>query len=195
MRAYRDFLPSAPEDLGTFVGLKTVPSTDPFPQEHWGKRACCRHLLLQRLGRGRQEGAGAAPRRAARRRIFNWMGTMPFPAMQSLFDALYPEGPAVVLEGRLREDAARRRRSTPTSQHAAKAPSELSLMHLYPIDGAVHRVGKDETAWSCRDATWSMVIAGIDPESAEGRAAEALGPRPTGRRCIPSISAAPIPIS
>jgi FAD/FMN-containing dehydrogenase len=35
-------------------------------------------------------------------------------------------------------------------------------MHLYPIDGAVHHIGKDETAWSARDATWSMVIAGID---------------------------------
>ena len=29
MRAYRDFLPDAPEELGSFVGLKTVPSTDP----------------------------------------------------------------------------------------------------------------------------------------------------------------------
>src|SRR5882672_8506224 len=40
MRTYRDFLPDAPEDLGVFVGLKTVPPMDPFPQEHWGKRAC-----------------------------------------------------------------------------------------------------------------------------------------------------------
>src|SRR5687767_9620934 len=38
MRAYRDFLPNAPKELGAFVGLKTVPSMDPFPQEHWGKR-------------------------------------------------------------------------------------------------------------------------------------------------------------
>jgi hypothetical protein len=37
-------------------------------------------------------------------------------------------------------------------------------MHLYPIDGAVHRVGKDATAWGARDATWSMVIAGIDAD-------------------------------
>src|SRR6266481_2741046 len=36
-------------------------------------------------------------------------------------------------------------------------------MHLYPIDGAVRRVGKSDTAWNTRDATWSMVIAGIDP--------------------------------
>lgn len=27
---------------------------------------------------------------------------------------------------------------------AAKVPSELSLMHLYPIDGAAHRIGANE---------------------------------------------------
>lgn len=47
---------------------------------------------------------------------------------------------------------------------AANAPSELSLMHLYPIDGAVRRVAKDATAWNARDATWSMVIAAIDSD-------------------------------
>lgn len=36
MRAYRDFLPTAPEDLGAFVGLKTVLSMDPFPKDYWG---------------------------------------------------------------------------------------------------------------------------------------------------------------
>src|SRR5687768_11800816 len=40
MRAFRSFLANAPEDLGTFVGLKTVPSMDPFPKEFWGRRAC-----------------------------------------------------------------------------------------------------------------------------------------------------------
>jgi hypothetical protein len=35
-------------------------------------------------------------------------------------------------------------------------------MHLYPVDAAAHRIGKDETAWAARDATWSMVIAAID---------------------------------
>ena len=40
-------------------------------------------------------------------------------------------------------------------------------MHLYPIDGAVHGKANDATAWSTRDATWSMVIAGIDPDPAK----------------------------
>ncbi len=39
-------------------------------------------------------------------------------------------------------------------------------MHLYPLDGAVHRVGKHETAWSYPDATWGMVIAGVDLDPA-----------------------------
>src|ERR1700675_49548 len=40
MQRYRDFLPKAPEELGIFLGLKTVPSSAPFPEELWGKRIC-----------------------------------------------------------------------------------------------------------------------------------------------------------
>jgi hypothetical protein len=49
-------------------------------------------------------------------------------------------------------------------EHGGNPPTGLSLMHLYPIDGAVRRVASDATAWSFRDVTWSMVIAGIDPD-------------------------------
>jgi hypothetical protein len=48
-------------------------------------------------------------------------------------------------------------------------------MHLYPIDGAVRRVGAQDTAWNCRDATWSMVIAGIDPSPEKAAALKAWG--------------------
>ena len=92
MRAYRDFLPSAPEELGTFVGLKTVPSMDPFPKEHWGKRACALIGALQRRRRGRPEADGARCSRALPPPLFNWMGEMPFPAMQGLFDPFFPKG-------------------------------------------------------------------------------------------------------
>ena len=39
-------------------------------------------------------------------------------------------------------------------------------MHLYPINGAAHRAGNSETPWSYRDATWSEVIVGVDPDPA-----------------------------
>ena len=41
-----------------------------------------------------------------------------------------------------------------------------STMHLYPIDGAVHRVGQSDTAWAYRDVNFSQVIAGVDPDPA-----------------------------
>ena len=43
-------------------------------------------------------------------------------------------------------------------------------MHLYPVDGAVHRQKKDAAAWGYRDAAWSMVISGIDPDPAKAPA-------------------------
>ena len=60
-------------------------------------------------------------------------------------------------------------------EQVAKAPSELSLMHLYPIDGAVQRVPADATPWSARDARWSMVIAGIDSDPARAEDLKSWG--------------------
>ncbi len=161
LQAYRDFLPSAPVEFGAFAGLKTVLSTAPFPQEHWGKRIC---LLMSVYDGAEDEGKAAlaplldklpAP-------LFNWMSMMPYPAVQSMFDGLYPKG----MQWYWRGDFVKTLPDAAIDAHleqAAKTPSELSLMHLYPIDGAVQRVARDATAWNCRDATWSMVIAGIDP--------------------------------
>jgi len=41
-----------------------------------------------------------------------------------------------------------------------------STMHLYPISGAPKRVGKNDTAFSYRDANWGEVIVGVDPDPA-----------------------------
>jgi hypothetical protein len=43
MTAYRDFIGSAPEELGMFVGLKSVPPVDPFPKGALSLTACERH--------------------------------------------------------------------------------------------------------------------------------------------------------
>jgi hypothetical protein len=168
MQRYREFLPNAPEELGAFVGLKKVVSSAPFPQELWGRRIC---LLMSCYNGPEEEGKRAlAPLLDGLPQPWlNWMGTRPYPAVQSMFDGLYPKGMQWYWRGdfvNTLPDAA----IDAHIQQAAKTPSELSLMHLYPIDGAVRRVGRGETAWNCRDATWSMVIAGIDPDPRNARA-------------------------
>ena len=162
MQRYREFLPNAPEELGAFVGLKKVVSSAPFPQELWGRRIC---FLMSCYNGPEDEGKRAlAPLLDGLPQPWlNWMGTMPYPAVQSMFDGLYPKG----MQWYWRGDFVKTLPGAAIDAHiaqAAKTPSELSPMHLYPIDGTVHRAGRDQTAWNCRDATWSMVIAAMDPD-------------------------------
>jgi FAD/FMN-containing dehydrogenase len=173
MRSYRDFLPTAPEDLGAFVGLKTVPSMDPFPKNYWGRRACA---VISSYNGPAEEGEKVMARllKSVPKSIFNWMSTMPFPAMQTLFDPFFPMGLQWYWKGDFVKSLSDEAIDTHIAK-AAKAPSELSLMHLYPIDGAVHRIPKDATAWSAREATWSMVIAGIDSDPKQADALKTWG--------------------
>ena len=165
MQWYREFLMRAPLELCPFLGLKTVPSADPFPKEHWGKKVCA--LICCYSGPLEHAEEVVKPiRQELPPPILDWIGPMPFPAIQSLFDPLLPTG----LQWYWKGDFVKELTDKAIDKHlefAAQAPSELSLMHLYPIDGAVHHVRPNETAWSFRDATWSMVIAGIDPDPAK----------------------------
>lgn len=186
MSWYRDFLPTAPRELSPFLGLKTVPSTDPFPRELWGRHVCA--LIVCCDATGAEADAAMAPiRTELPAPILDGVTAMPWPALQTMFDPLLPPGlqwywKADVVD-ELSDDAIEVH-----LEHSARAPSELSLMHLYPIDGAVHDIPSDATAWRFRDATWSMVIAGIDPDPASAPALtswargywEALAPHTTG---------------
>jgi FAD/FMN-containing dehydrogenase len=173
MKFYRDFLAQAPEKLCPFLGLKTVPSTAPFPEEIWGRRICA---LISCYNGPEEEGEEVMRpvRETLPEPILDWMSQMPFTTLQALFDGLLPKGLQWYWKGdyvgELTDEAIDMH-----IKHASQSPSELSLMHLYPIDGAVHRMKKDDTAWSCRDATWSMVIAGIDDDPGTAEALKKWG--------------------
>jgi hypothetical protein len=82
-----------------------------------------------------------------------------------LFDALYPPG----LQWYWRADFVKEISDEAVAlhvEHGSRIPTMFSTMHLYPIDGAARRVGKNETAFSYRDATFAEVIVGVDPDPA-----------------------------
>ena len=56
----------------------------------------------------------------------------------------------MLLEMRLRERSVRRTNDAHIAR-AANTPRELSLMHLYPIDGIVHPFGKNDLERNGRD--------------------------------------------
>ncbi|GAA2429314.1 FAD-binding oxidoreductase [Streptomyces macrosporus] len=160
---YRDFLPQASEDVYGFFTIFVIPPGPPFPEEIHGRKVC--GVVWCHTGDpDRFEGALAAVNEPAPP-AFHFATPMPYPALQGMFDDLIPTGYQWYWRGDFFDripDAA----LDVHLEHGENIPTPLSLMHLYPVDGAAHRVGRDDTAWSYRDAVWSGVFAGVDPDPA-----------------------------
>ncbi|HSF47994.1 MAG TPA: FAD-binding oxidoreductase [Burkholderiales bacterium] len=162
MQWYREFLPQASEELYGFFGFKGVPMSQPFTENLQGKRVC--GVVWCYTGDLEKAEAAFKPVRAMGS-AFELLGPMPFPQLQSLFDWLLPPG----LQWYWRGDFVNELSNPAIAlhvKHGSDVPTLLSLMHLYPVDGAAGRAGRNDTAFSFREAMWSMVIAGIDSDPA-----------------------------
>jgi FAD/FMN-containing dehydrogenase len=163
LRWYREWLPQQPDDLYAFYLAAEVPSGPPFPEAIHGEKVC--GLVWCCTGsEGQAEEAFREARNAAKP-LFEHIGPLPYPYLQSMHDGIYPPGQQWYWKG----DFVREITDEAVAEHGryAEVPNSLSTMHLYPINGAAHRVGRDETAWGYRDANWSMVIAGVSWTPAE----------------------------
>jgi len=161
LRWYRDFILDAPEDLNGFFAFGTVPPAPPFPEElHMRKVAL---IVWCWTGPEDQADDAYAEVRAQPGLLLDGVQPMPLPALQSAFDELYPPGD----QWYWRADFVEEIPDEAVERHvefAEKLPTWKSTMHMYPIDGAVHRVGASDTAWGYRNANWGSVMAGVDPD-------------------------------
>jgi FAD/FMN-containing dehydrogenase len=162
LRWYRSWMPQMPEDIYAFYLTAEVPAADPFPEAIHNEKVC--GLLWCCTGSQQQAETTLQAARTVAKPLFEFTGPMPYPMLQSMFDALYPPGYQWYWKG----DFVRELNDQAIAEHVrfGTVPTTFSAMHLYPIDCAAHRVGQDETAWSYRDANWSMVIAAVDPDPA-----------------------------
>ncbi|MCW9706130.1 FAD-binding oxidoreductase [Fodinibius salsisoli] len=162
MRWYRDWLPELPKDVYAFFLTAEVPG-DPFPPEIHGRKVC--GLMWCFTSSEEDAKPYLETARNIEKPLFEHIGAMPYPALQSMFDGLYPPG----LQWYWKGDFVRELTDEAISEHLrfAEVPTSHSTMHLYPINGAVHETATDETAWSYRDANWSMVIAGVTDDPAD----------------------------
>jgi FAD/FMN-containing dehydrogenase len=163
LRWYREFMPQAERDLyGFFLVLEIVPEP-PFPEEIHGRKMCgvvwCYTGDLDNLE------TALAPVRDPAPPAFHFATPMPYPALQAMFDPVIPAG----LQWYWRGDFFDRIDDEAIAGHleyGSSIPTPLSTMHLYPVDGAPQDIGGQDTAWAYRDAVWSGVYAGIDPDPA-----------------------------
>jgi FAD/FMN-containing dehydrogenase len=163
MKWWGDFIVCAPEDINGFFAFLTVPPVPPFPEELHLKKMC--GIVWVCNGSLERTNELLAPLRAYRKPVFESIGPMPFPVLQSFFDPLYPSGlqwywKADFFNGLDDEAIALR------VKHGSRLPTMHSTAHIYPINGAAHRPKRNDTPWSYRDAAFSEVIVGVDPDPA-----------------------------
>jgi FAD/FMN-containing dehydrogenase len=167
MQWWRDFILAAPEELGGWFAFLKVPPGPPFPEELHKKTMC--GVVWCYTGPMENAEATFAPIRSARPAAVDFVGPLPFPVFQSMFDPLVPKGIQSYWRadfyGEINDEAIERH-----LEHAAQIPTLQSTMHLYPIDGAVHRVDRSDTAFSYRDANWAGVIVGFSSDPGDAAA-------------------------
>jgi FAD/FMN-containing dehydrogenase len=164
MKAYREFILTAPEYVNGFFAFLTIPPAPMFPEHLHMKKVC--GVMWVCTGPVARAEAATRPMRSVGKPILDHQGEMPLPVVNSLFDALYPPG----LQWYWRADFVTELSDEAIARHVrhgAALPTMLSTMHLYAIDGAAHQVGRHDTAFSYRDANWAEVIVGVDPDPAK----------------------------
>lgn len=159
MAWYDKFIINAPDDLNGFIATMIIPGP-PFPEHLHLKQFC--GIVWCYTGNPDKFKDIFKPVMDLNP-LFEHVGEMPYPSLQTLFDGLMPPG----MQWYWRADFFNELGPKVSAQHlqfGSNIPTPLSQMHLYPISGAASRVGKEETPWAYRDANYAGVIVGVDPD-------------------------------
>lgn len=163
LKTYRQFIAKAPEYVNGFFAFLVVPPAPMFPEHLYLKKFC--GIVWCCTGSAEEAESALKPMRTVGQPVFDHVGPAPFPVVQSMFDALYVPGLQWYWRAdnftELSDEAIARH-----VEHGSKLPTMLSTMHLYPVDGAASRVGRNDTAYSFREARFAEVIVGVDPDPA-----------------------------
>ncbi len=167
MRAYNEYISKAPRELGAFFAWQIAPPLPFIPQDRHGDTLCA--MVVCWTGPPDEAKKAIAPLRDAAKVVAEFVGPAPFPALNSAFDALLPPGLQhywkAVFAGDLSDGAIEAH-----MKNGPKVPVVNSTMHIYSINGAVHDVPADATAFGHRDAKYAVVIAGMWPDPSQNEA-------------------------
>jgi FAD/FMN-containing dehydrogenase len=167
LRWYRDFIADAPEAFGGFPAFQIAPPLPFIPEDRHGDT----FLAFVACWSGPIEEGEAIlkPLHDVAPVVAEHVGPMPYPALNGAFDALVPPG----LQHYWKANFVKELTDEAIEAHlrfGPEVPVVNSTMHIYPINGACHRVASDATAFGHRDATFATVIAGMWPDPAQNEA-------------------------
>lgn len=161
MKWWSKFITKAPKELTGFFMFMTVPPGPPFPEHLHMKKMCA--IAWCYSGPLKNAEKIFKPIRAFKKAALDFVGPIPHPAWNSMFDALYPPGQNWYWKADFVKEMSDEAIALHV-KHGSDMPTWQSSMHMYPIDGVASKVKNSATAWGNRDAKWAEVIVGVDAD-------------------------------
>ena len=156
LRRYRELIADADEDFNALLVVALGPPV-PFLPERWHGRPLC-GLVTCWTGPSDQDARIRGRLAELGPVIGQFLERIPYPVINTLFDELLPAGLFHYWKGAfslgLPDEAI-----DVYTEYGARTPSIESATVVFPIDGAVHRVGPEESAFAYRDVAFSTALS------------------------------------
>jgi FAD/FMN-containing dehydrogenase len=162
LAAYREWLPAAPRNVMGFFNFHTIPPVkEAFPEELHLRKVCGVVWCID--ASDEEADAAMAPLLSVAEPLLHGVGRMPIAALNSAFDGLYGPGDQWYWRGAFLREIPDEAIGV-NREWNERMPGFKAGTHFYPVDGAVNDVAPEDTAFGYRDATWSQVFIGCDPD-------------------------------
>jgi len=160
MKRWRDFMASAPDEIGgALVEFSTIPEDPAYPKEAWNEKV----MALAGVWAGpAEEGERAVqPLRELATPLLDFSGKMNYCEVQSLYDALFPKAVHRAYFKSLYMDRLEDAAIDEIAPRAADRQSGRSLVSVWYMGAAVGRVPRDATAFGDRSFRWMLSVDAI----------------------------------
>jgi len=144
---------STPDELSMAINLTTAPPLPFLPEEIHGKPIVA--VLGVWSGRPEDGDRATQPFRGLAPVVADVFSPMPYVAMQTLLDPLYPRGMWNYFRSAFFADLGDTTVDSLVSSYAA-APNALSELHIHHLGGALGRIPANATAFGTRDRDYVL---------------------------------------
>jgi FAD/FMN-containing dehydrogenase len=164
LRRFADFASSAPDEVNVLAVLWTIPVGSAFPQHLHGREV----LIISGTYAGTPERGHEVlrPLREFDEPVFDMSTTLPYRALQQLYDPFFRKGELLHYWKAIYLDRFTDGAIEAILGGCAVRPSPRSLLGIWALGGAMGRVGNDETPVGNRSAPFLLEVIGSWSEGA-----------------------------
>jgi FAD/FMN-containing dehydrogenase len=159
IRVWRDFMLEAPARLSSYAEFSTIPRDPAYPEEAWDKRVISLAAVYD--GPPEEGEALVAPLRNLGSPVADFSAIMPYRAIQTLYDPIFPKGRDRCYWKSLYLTALSDQAIDDVVGYLARRPSDMTFASIWWMGEGVRAVSADATAFGDRSAPYMVSFDAI----------------------------------